>query len=100
MFLPEFCVRFAKRGEVNNFFLRSIFKIILLNDHCRQVNVDYSVCNALIMNFNSHELPEALVIYDVMCQYFVNFKHRLRDVSDYLELDPEMKVDSTGRVTR
>jgi hypothetical protein len=54
------------------------------------VNVDYSVCNAL--NFNSHELPEGLVIYDVMCQYFVNFKDRLRDVSDHLQLDPQMKV--------
>ena len=55
----------------------------------RQVNLDYSVCNAL--NFNSDGLQGALVIYDVMCQYSVHFKDRIRKVSDYLSLDPEMK---------
>jgi hypothetical protein len=54
------------------------------------VNVDYSVCNAL--NFNSHGLPERLVCYDINCQYFVKFKDRLEDVSEYLYLDPEIKL--------
>lgn len=54
------------------------------------MNVDYSVCNAL--NYNSQGLPESLVVYDVMCQYLVNFQNRLKDVSYYLELDPEVKL--------
>jgi Kyakuja-Dileera-Zisupton transposase len=54
------------------------------------VNVDYSVCNGL--NFNSDGLSERLVIYDVMCQYFVNFEERVRDVSDHLWLDPDVKL--------
>jgi hypothetical protein len=56
------------------------------------VNVDYSVCNGL--KFNSDGLEEALVVYDVMCQYLVHFDDRIRDgdVSDYLLPDREMKV--------
>jgi len=52
--------------------------------------VDYSVCKAL--NFNSSGLPEALVIYDVMCQYLVHFEERIEEVSDHLELDPDLKI--------
>ena len=55
----------------------------------RQVNINYSVCNAL--NFNSDGLRESLVIYDVMCQYATNFNNCIHKVSDYLSLDPEMK---------
>ena len=54
------------------------------------MNVDYSVCNAL--NFNSHRLHESTVVYDVYCQYGVHFKDQLEDVSEYLSLDPEMKI--------
>jgi hypothetical protein len=44
------------------------------------------------LNFNSEGLPEGLVIYDVMCQYMVNFEKRLQDVPDHLLQAPEMKV--------
>ena len=54
------------------------------------MNVDYSVCKAL--NFNSEGLKEALVIYDINCQYLVHFQDRIDKVPEYLELDPEMKV--------
>jgi hypothetical protein len=56
----------------------------------RHINVDYSVCKAL--NFNSSGLPEGLVIYDVMCQYLVHFEERIEEVSDHLELDPDLKI--------
>ena len=52
--------------------------------------MDYSTCNAL--NFNTNGLRESLLIYDVMCQYMVHFDDRLRDVNQYLSLDPEMRV--------
>ena len=54
------------------------------------MNVDYSVCNAL--KFNSNGLREGLVIYDVMCQYSVHLNDRIQKASDYLLLDPEMKL--------
>jgi hypothetical protein len=44
------------------------------------------------LKFNSEGLQESLVIYDVMCQYMVNFEDRIQDVPDYMWLDPEMKV--------
>lgn len=52
--------------------------------------MDYSVVGG--SNYNSAGLRELLVIYDVMCQYLVHFGERLEDVSQYLTLDPEVKV--------
>lgn len=60
------------------------------NAYNRQVNVDYSICSAL--KFNTQGLPESLLIYDIMCQYLVNFDHRVGDSPDYLSLDPDMKI--------
>jgi hypothetical protein len=54
------------------------------------VNVDYSVCGGL--NFNSYRLREALLIYDINCQYLVNFYERLHDARYYLELDQDVKL--------
>jgi hypothetical protein len=85
LFLLLFVICKKVNGEL--FFLIIIIKLAY---NCRQVNVDYSVVNAL--NFNSEGLPECLVIYDVMCQYLVNFEKRLQDVSDHIQLDPKMKV--------
>lgn len=56
----------------------------------RQVNVDYSVCNAL--NFNTSGLRESLLIYDVNCQYCVHFQERIQFASSHLSLDPDMKI--------
>jgi hypothetical protein len=56
----------------------------------RQVNVDYSVCNAF--NFNTDGLHESLLVYDVYCQYGVNFEKRIQESSHYLAIDPEMEI--------
>ncbi|KAN0138134.1 hypothetical protein V8E53_004023 [Lactarius tabidus] len=37
-----------------------------------QINMDYSICNAL--SYNMEDIPVALLMYDIMCQYRVNFK--------------------------
>jgi hypothetical protein len=52
--------------------------------------VDYSVCHGL--NFNSRGLREALLIYDVYCQYGVHFQERIEASSKYLYKDPDMNV--------
>ena len=54
------------------------------------MNVDYSTCNAI--NYNSSGLHECLLIYDIMCQYLVHFEDRVKEVSGFLSLDPEMEV--------
>jgi Kyakuja-Dileera-Zisupton transposase len=61
-----------------------------LYPHPRQVNVDYSVCNAA--KYNSTGLRELLLIYDINCQYLVHFDERLDDVSEYLSRDRETKL--------
>ena len=68
----------------------AIKSIKIFNYKYRQVNVDYSVCHGL--NFNSHGLRERCLVYDVNCQYFVHFKERLDNISNYLSLDPDTKL--------
>jgi hypothetical protein len=38
--------------------------------------MDYSICNAL--SYNMEDIPVALLMYDIMCQYWVNFKKRVK----------------------
>jgi Kyakuja-Dileera-Zisupton transposase len=52
--------------------------------------MNYSTCIAL--NFNMDRLRESLVIYGIICQYSVYFKDCICTVSDYLSVDPEMKL--------
>jgi len=76
----------GKGGEIS----RSSINRRINNGLYRQVNVDYSVCHAL--KFNTDGLCESLAIYDVMCQYLVNFDRRLHEVPRFLSIDPGMKV--------
>lgn len=51
--------------------------------------MDYSLCKAL--SYNMENIPVALVMYDIMCQYGVNFQKRVKEspglsLSDSLEL--------------
>jgi hypothetical protein len=41
------------------------------------MNIDYAICNAL--KYQSFGLPQALVIYDIGCQWITNFLKRLKD---------------------
>jgi hypothetical protein len=41
------------------------------------MNVDYAICHAL--SFNTRGLPEGLVIYDVGCQWSINFELRVQN---------------------
>jgi hypothetical protein len=40
--------------------------------------MDFSICKAL--SYNMKDIPVALLMYDIMCQYRVNFKKRIRKV--------------------
>jgi hypothetical protein len=43
------------------------------------MNIDYAICQAL--NYNSAGLGEALIEYDVACQWSINFQKRLEESS-------------------
>lgn len=43
------------------------------------MNTDYSICNALA--YHSKGIPRALVIYDVGCQWSINFGRRVESSS-------------------
>ncbi|KAH9034345.1 hypothetical protein EDB85DRAFT_1863986 [Lactarius pseudohatsudake] len=58
--------------------------------HCpisfRQINMDYSLCKAL--SYNMEDIPVALVMYDIMCQYRVYFEERIKS-------SPELSLPSS-----
>jgi hypothetical protein len=68
-----------KRGKSKYFYL--LFGLFFINI-CRQINMDYSICNAA--RFNSSGLLRLLIIYDIVCQWCINFLHRYQD-SQYLD---------------
>ncbi|KAI9437388.1 hypothetical protein BJY52DRAFT_1230141 [Lactarius psammicola] len=55
----------------------------------QQINMDYSICKAL--SYNMKDIPVALVMYNIMCQYHVNFKERVAK-SPGLSLSSSMQL--------
>ncbi|KAI6024926.1 hypothetical protein BKA83DRAFT_4124738 [Pisolithus microcarpus] len=55
----------------------------------RYMNTDYSICNAL--GYCSESITKALVIYDVGCQWSVNFRSRVKN-SPSLLLPPALEI--------
>jgi hypothetical protein len=53
------------------------------------MNMDYAICNAL--SYKTQGLNRALVIYDIGCQWWINFKKRL-DQSRYLSVPAAMEI--------
>ena len=54
-----------------------------------QMNINYSICNAL--NYNTKGLPSGLVIYDIGCQWWIHFLRQLRE-SRFLTILEEMEL--------
>ncbi|KAH8984882.1 hypothetical protein EDB86DRAFT_2833344 [Lactarius hatsudake] len=52
----------------------------------RQINMDYSMCKAL--SYNMEDIPVALIMYDIMCQYRVHFQERVKN-------SPELSLPSS-----
>ncbi|KAI6160855.1 hypothetical protein EDD17DRAFT_1482804, partial [Pisolithus thermaeus] len=55
----------------------------------RYMNTDYSICNAL--GYGSESIAKALVIYDVGCQWSVNFRSRVKNGPSLL-LPPAVEI--------
>ena len=54
----------------------------------RQINMDYSVCQAL-KRFPGHD--KALIIYDICCQWIINFRRRVAKTTT-LELVDSLEI--------
>jgi hypothetical protein len=55
----------------------------------RQMNIDYAICNAL--KYHTDGLPQSLVIYDIICQWIINFYRRLMQ-SNHLSVPDDMDI--------
>jgi hypothetical protein len=91
LFRPRSAICKRENGEHFLFSTHDFLNILLIwSGDNRQVNVDYSVCTAF--NFHTNGLHKGLLVYDVFCQYGVNFEKRIREASKYLSKDPEMEI--------
>jgi hypothetical protein len=52
------------------------------------MNIDYAICQAL--SYNTHGLSQALIAYDVACQWSVHFDERVKQ-SVHLHLPKDLK---------
>ncbi|KAF8263339.1 hypothetical protein EI94DRAFT_1488502, partial [Lactarius quietus] len=71
----------------HGYFVPTSVHISIFNS--RQINMDYSICKAL--SYNMQDIPIALVMYDIMCQYRVNFQDRVKD-SPHLSLPSSLEL--------
>jgi len=66
--------------------------MILLIHYCRacsrQINIDYAICEAL-KRFPRRRA--ALIIYDICCQWFTNFRKRVSE-SEWLEIWDDLDI--------
>ncbi|KAI6017423.1 hypothetical protein EDC04DRAFT_2902597 [Pisolithus marmoratus] len=55
----------------------------------RYMNTDYSICN--VLGYHSESITKALVIYDVGCQWSINFRSRVKN-SPFLLPHPALEI--------
>lgn len=76
----------SKRG--NGSSIMKHMKYVSFKVIYSQVNMDYSICEAL-KRFPRHSL--ALIIYDICCQWFIHFRERVSE-SEFLELWDTLQI--------
>ncbi|KAH9037588.1 hypothetical protein EDB84DRAFT_1268706 [Lactarius hengduanensis] len=84
-FVPTSVVDFQK-GERHVPFIEASHSLTHCPISFRQINMDYSICKAL--SYNMEDIPVALVMYDIMCQYRVHFEERIKS-------SPELSLPSS-----
>ena len=79
--------RFSERGEASHI----IYVIMELSYGIihRQMNIDYSICE--VLKYFTAGLLAALIIYDIACQWWINFLMRVK-ASQHLSFPPGMKL--------
>ncbi|KAH9169728.1 hypothetical protein EDB89DRAFT_1854174, partial [Lactarius sanguifluus] len=99
-FIPTSVVDFQK-GERHAPFIKVSHSLTHCPISFRQINMDYSLCKAL--SYNMEDIPVALVMYDIMCQYRVHFEEQIKSSpelslpsSESLELHMGIRLTSVG----
>jgi len=76
-----------QKGERHVLYMHRIYYNI---DHAlRQMNMDYAFCQALA--YNSCGLPRGVGVYDVWCQWSINFLQRVAE-SNHLSIPKDMEL--------
>ena len=83
-FVPHSVVDFQK-GERS---AKSLLSVNHFLNSSRQINIDYAICHAL--GYNTHGLKEALIAYDVACQWSIHFDERVKQ-SPHLHLPQDLR---------
>ncbi|KAI6137260.1 hypothetical protein F5141DRAFT_996728 [Pisolithus sp. B1] len=84
LFLPAFCCGLSKRRKV-----RSTIASYTHSRMFRQLNMDYSLCNALSYNMNS--IQNVICFYDINCTYMKNLQKWV-DKTMLLEISPLLRI--------
>ena len=66
----------------------SLITDVKLDQHSRQINIDYAICKAL-KRFPGRRA--ALIIYDICCQWFTNFRKRISE-SEWLDMWDDIEI--------
>jgi hypothetical protein len=84
-----------QKGERYVWLLWGVISDDLMSPSHRQINMDYSICKAL--SYNMQDIPVALVMYNVMCQYQVHFHKRVKN-SPELSLPGSLELRKSIRL--
>ena len=84
MFCSPLSCWLSKRREVSS--ISSVMGNFL--KFTRQINIDYAVCQSL--GYNTGRLKQALIAYDVACQWSIHFDDRVNQ-SIYLDIPKGLK---------
>jgi Kyakuja-Dileera-Zisupton transposase len=87
LFYSSFCSRFSKGRKVC--FIILSYYLLSSEAFYRHVNIDYSICHAL--SYRTEGMTEALVSYDIACQWNKNFSKRV-DESPFLNLPESLSI--------
>jgi hypothetical protein len=78
--------RLSEGGKISCLLCFCILRTQTIN---RQMNMDYSICNTL--KYCTAGLIAALIIYDIVCQWWINFLRRVESLC-HLSLPEGMKL--------
>jgi hypothetical protein len=90
LFLIQLLIFKRERGRMDLLMLFATYKCC-----CRHVNMDYSICNAL--QYGSGQLSQALVVYDIACQWSCHFKERVAQSSFLTLKEWRMFIAAVGK---
>ena len=87
-FIPHCVVDFQKGERFVSVNVINLITDVKLDRRSRQINIDYAICEAL-KRFPGRRA--ALIIYDICCQWFTNFRKRISE-SEWLDMWDDIEI--------